>query len=425
VQLTFGGARGRSGAQPPDHSAAGARALAQRSRPPEARRRSRWFSVHRWLGILLGLWFALVGITGSVLVFEDDVDTWLNPRLLTSDERGPRLEPEQLLQRVEADHALGRVERVRLPVAQGEVYRLIVRTQPNKRVSVRRVEATFAPASGRLLGTRPTEEFGLSAPLLLRTVYEFHRNVLLGNSGSNIVGVAGFLLMASAVTGLVVSWPRHRAAWRRWIHVNLRANATRVAFDAHRSLGVLVFVLLLLATATGSTLVYLNYVRDAVNVISPVKPFPTVPFAKGERADSAEFTRIVERIRAAYPAQTIVEIHLPFRQTGGYLFYMKAPGDRHRLGDTIAWVDPVTSEILVERSDRTRTNGETLMHWLYPLHSGTAFGTPGLIAMCVTGLAPIVLVLTGLWVWWRKRPGEKISEQRQAARALAAATPDP
>ncbi len=43
-------------------------------------RRSRWFSVHRWLGIVLGAWFALVGITGSLLVYEDPIDEWLNPR---------------------------------------------------------------------------------------------------------------------------------------------------------------------------------------------------------------------------------------------------------------------------------------------------------------------------------------------------------
>ncbi|MBC8118998.1 MAG: PepSY domain-containing protein, partial [Burkholderiaceae bacterium] len=44
--------------------------------------RSGWFTVHRWLGILLGVWFALVGLSGAILVFEDPIDAWLNPRLL-------------------------------------------------------------------------------------------------------------------------------------------------------------------------------------------------------------------------------------------------------------------------------------------------------------------------------------------------------
>jgi uncharacterized iron-regulated membrane protein len=73
--------------------------------------------VHRWLGIGLGAWFALVGLTGSILVFEDPIDAWLNPGLLTSHERGPWLPPEQLLARVEEEHELGRVEQIRPPAA--------------------------------------------------------------------------------------------------------------------------------------------------------------------------------------------------------------------------------------------------------------------------------------------------------------------
>ncbi len=292
--------------------------------------------------------------------------------LLTSPERGAILSPEKLLEKVHAEQSLGRVERLRPPQVEGEVYRLIYRTLPNRRVSVQRIEAMFAPVSGTLLGTRPTEQIGLSRPLLMKTVYEFHRNVLLGNAGSNIVGVAGFLLMASAIAGLVVKWlARSAGACGAGCCVNLRANLTRVL--RRIATGALFVVLLLLATITGSTLVYLNYVRDLVDVFSPVKSFPVVPFNPGPRSESAEFTRIIERVRSTYPRQSIVEVHMPFRQTGGYLFYMKQPGDEHRLGDTIAWVDPVTSDILVERSDRTRTAGETLMHWFYPLHSGTAF----------------------------------------------------
>lgn len=388
-------------------------------------RKSRWFSVHRWLGLLLGAWFALVGITGSLLVYEDPIDEWLNPELLTSAERGPALSPEQLLEKVNAEQSLGRVERIRPPLAAGEVYRLTYRTT-NRRVSVQRIEAMFSPVSATLLGTRPTEVIGLSRPLLMKTVYEFHRNVLLGATGSNIVGIAGFLLMASAITGLVVTWPRSAGGWAKLLRVTFRANLTRVFFDAHRATGAVFVVLLLLATITGSTLVYLNYVRDLVDVFSPVKSFPVVPFKPGPRSESAEFTRIMERVRSAYPQQTIIEVHLPFRQSGGYLFYMKRPGDEHRLGDTIAWVDPVTSDILVERSDRTRSAGETLMHWFYPLHSGTAFGSGGMLAMFLTGLTPVLLVFTGLWVWLRKRPGEKLAEQRRAARARpkrAAAAP--
>ncbi len=387
----------------------------RRSAPRSA---SRWFSVHRWLGILLGLWFALVGLTGAILVYEEPIDAWLNPDLLTARAQGPMLGPGEILARARAE-SLGHVERLRIPQAQGEVYRLLVRSHPTRRIGNPRIEAMFDPASGALLGTRSAEQRSLAPRYALQTIYEFHRNVLLSEPGSNIVGVAGFLLLASAISGIVLAWPRQRTGWSRLLAVNLRASVTRIAFDAHRSLGSLVALLLVLATLTGVTLVYTNYVRDLVSVFSKVESFPTIPFRQSTD-ETLPLDRLLATVRQAFPQQSITEIRIPFGQMTGMQFYLRAPGDEYRLGDTIAWVHPGSGEILVER-----TAGETFMHWLFPLHSGSAFGPAGMVAMFLTGLAPIVLVATGLWVWLRKRRGERIAaghaQARRAGRAGASA----
>jgi uncharacterized iron-regulated membrane protein len=342
--------------------------------------KGRWFSVHRWLGIVLGLWFALVGLTGAILVYEEPLDAWLNPQLLTTASRGARLAPEAIIERA---RSLGHVERIRLPQAEGEVYRLLLRSLPQRRIGNPRIEAMFDPVSGAL-----------------------HRNVLLGEPGSNIVGVAGTLLLVSAISGIVLGWPRSRAHWARLLAVNLRASATRIAFDLHRAAGALAALLLVLATLTGITLVYTNYVRDLVGVFSKVQSFPTVPW-RMSTDETQPLSAVVDRLRTDYPRHTLTEIRLPAGQMSGWQFYLREDGDRFRLGDTIAWVHPGTGEVLVERSERTRTAGESFMHWLYPLHSGTAFGSAGMLAMCLTGLAPLLLVATGLWVWSRKRRKEK------------------
>jgi uncharacterized iron-regulated membrane protein len=378
---------------------------------------SRWFSVHRWLGILLGLWFALVGLTGAILVYEEPVDAWLNPDLLSTRSRGPLLAPGAIVERARAE-SLGHVERIRIPQAEGDVYRLLVRSHPTRRIGNPRLEAMFDPVTGTLQGTRSAETMSLAPRHAMQTIYEFHRNVLLGEPGTNIVGIAGFLLLASAITGLVLALPRSRAGWLRLLWVNLRASATRIAYDAHRSTGAIVALLLLLTTLTGVTLVYTNYVRDLVGLFSKVESFPTIPFRQST-AETLPLDRIVANLRQAYPQAAITEIRVPFGQMTGLQFYLRAAGDEYRLGDTIVWVHPGSGELLVERSDRTRTAGETFMHWLFPLHSGTAFGAAGMLAMCLTGIAPLLLVGTGLWVWLRKRRGERIAAENAAARRAA------
>ncbi len=384
------------------------------------RSRSVWFTVHRWLGIGLGLWFALVGLSGALLVFEDPLDAWLNPGLLTTSARGPHLSAQAIVERAEAAYPLGLVEKIRFPEAVGTVYRLTLRTKP-RRVGAERIEAMFDPVSGAQLGARSLEALGLRPPDLLRTLYEFHRNVLLGNAGSNIVGIAGLLLLTSAITGFVLAAPRTRAAFKRIIWLNPRTSATRIAYDFHRSTGIVFAVTLLLATLTGATLVYVNYVRDLVSVFSKVAPFPTVPWHPQNTYEPMQLDRVIDDVRRRFPEHALLEVHGSPRQMAGHLYYLKQAGDVHRLGDTIAWINPLSGEMMVERSPRTRTAGEGFMHWLFPLHSGTAFGTAGQIAMCVTGMVPLLLVFTGLWVWLRKRRGERIARERQSVRDRAAA----
>ncbi len=379
------------------------------------RSRPKWFTVHRWLGIGLGIWFALVGASGAILVFEDPIDAWLNPRLLKTVSRGPVLSAQTIVERAEAQFPLGLVEKIRFPIAEGEVYRLTLRMKP-RRVGAARAEAMFDPVSGAYLGTRSLETLGVAPPDLLRTLYEFHRNVLLGNAGSNVVGIAGILLLTSAVTGFVLAAPRTRNALKRIVWINPRTSATRIAFDVHRSTGIVFAITLLLATLTGATLVYVNYVRDLVSVFSKVAPFPTIPWEPQDAHEPLQLDRLIANVRARFPEHTLLEIHGSPRQTAGHLYYLKRPGDVHRLGDTLAWINPLSGEIMIERSPRTRTAGEGFMHWLFPLHSGTAFGTVGQVVMSATGAVPLLMVLTGLWVWLRKRRGERIARERQLAR---------
>ena len=371
---------------------------------PHRRALSRWGTVHRWLGLALGLWFALVGLTGTLLVWRDEVDAWLNPQLFSA---GPLpaapLPIAAWVDGARAGLSLGPVERVRLPAQDGGPVRLQFRTAQG-RVESARVEVFVDPASAKVLGQRALEGWSLAPPHAVRTIYEFHRNLLFGEPGSNFVGVAGLLLMTSAITGAVLAWPRSRERLRKLLSVSWHANGARVALDLHRSTGVIVVIVLLLATATGFTLVYVNVVRGLVDHVSRVEPIPVLPF-RSVAAGQALLTidELVERARAAHPDRQIREVRLSERGLTGMQFQLHAPGDVHRQGDTIVWLHPVTGEALAERSDRTRSGGETFMHWLLPLHVGTAFGSPGRAAMAIGGGAPTVLVVTGLVLWWRKR----------------------
>src|SRR5690606_39281608 len=60
------------------------------------------FQTHWLLGITAGVVLALVGFTGGMLSFEDELLKALNPGVMTVEPRGTALSPEALVERVRA-----------------------------------------------------------------------------------------------------------------------------------------------------------------------------------------------------------------------------------------------------------------------------------------------------------------------------------
>jgi uncharacterized iron-regulated membrane protein len=48
-----------------------------------------------------------------------------------------------------------------------------------------------------------------------------------------------------------------------------------------------------------------------------------------------------------------------------------------------------------------------VLAWLFPLHSGEAFGYAGRALWTLFGLLPPLLFATGTWLWWKRRRAAK------------------
>ncbi len=64
----------------------------------------------------------------------------------------------------------------------------------------------------------------------------------------------------------------------------------------------------------------------------------------------------------------------------------------------IVSVDPRTGEVL-----RTQFWGRTLMTWIYDLHYTLLLDRQGNLIMTVAGLAGMLSLVTGIYVWWPRR----------------------
>ncbi len=381
--------------------------------------------IHRWLAFVLGGWFVLAGLSGAALLWRDEIDRVLNPALLQGRTGAPRVQPDRLPALVQARYPGSMTEVIRLPRTERDVYRVLVRLDGNRRINAQRAEAAFDAVDGRWLGDRDPLERSLRPVALMATVHDLHHRLLMGNPGKDLVAVAGSLMLATIAAGFVLAVPRWRlAALRRAVGVKLAAGFKRKVYDAHRSAGIVLGILLLLSAVTGIALAWPEYARDLVGTLSPVRALPVVPWQPADRLQPGagpDLARIVETSLAQRPGARITEIHLGGSRDAPVLVYLRGDGDAHRLGDTRVLHHASSGELLLAIDARARTPGEQMLHWMMPLHAGTWLDAIGRPVMLLAGLLPCWMFATGLVVLWHKRAGRRsVHDGRRSGRELSA-----
>ncbi len=254
--------------------------------------KSVWFQIHWFLGITAGMVLMVVGFTGGMLSFQDEILRALNPGVLTVQPRPEApLVPAELVRRIESATG-GRVASLNIAAAPERPARAMLaprvapqgtsqgapQTAPQAGGRPRRGEMHHVdPWTGALLGTPQGEGF-------FRTTRELHRWLMAGAEGRIVVGVSTIALVVLSLSGLYLRWPRRPLRWRNWFHLDLRLRGRSLFWRLHSVIGTWVLPLYLLAGLTGLYWSF-DWYRSALYAISGA-PRPA-SMAGGGRAPGA------------------------------------------------------------------------------------------------------------------------------------------
>jgi len=377
------------------------------------------FQLHWIFGITVGIVLAIVGATGALLSFEQQIVASLarDGRQVEANGRTP-LAPAELLTRVAANEPQKRVTGLN-----------IVR-EPSETVRV-----TFAPREQRYAdpytGALLPATSG-AAETFFRNVRSLHRWLMLGELGDRdigrqIVGASTMLLIFMALTGLYLRWPRGPAARRlkTWFVPDFRLDGRAFLWNLHSVIGTWVLPIYLVIALTGLQWSY-EWYRDGLYSIAGVeRP------AGGEGGPREGRGGEQREARSTTDIPTFARAWETFsRETGGFtsvnVNLAAPPGrplefrylDRHpsheRAFNTLA----VDSEGRVTKAERYQDKrlAAQLVSSIFPLHSGSYFGVVGVIAFLIASLAMPLFAVTG-WIMYLRR---RAPRARRAS--LAAAT---
>ncbi len=247
------------------------------------------FQGHLWVGIALGVYILVICLTGSVLVYRNELYGRFAPTPMFVTGSGARMSQEELTAAAERAYAGFGVTNVypsRAPNQAVEIYL--------QRGSVRR-QRFFDPYTGEDLGNSIPAGFRFTAWLL-----DLHDNLLSGETGRRVNAVGAVLVLMLAATGAVIWWPGTKN-WRRSLTVPLKANQ-RFTWGLHSSLGFWFVGFVVMWGASG---LYLSYPEPFSTAVERLEPFEPA-YRLGERflywLGYSHFGRFAGRIPGCGPA---------------------------------------------------------------------------------------------------------------------------
>lgn len=340
--------------------------------------------VHNWLGLWLAAYFILQALAGGVLVFEHEIvqgleaESTAQPSALSSRTQPPAL--AAIMATLEDQYPHWSVERINFPARAGGPY-------------VARMNSHDGEL--RLLQLDPvTASVGPLSPALqtMQFIADFHINLLADKAGTYVGGVLGLLLVAMLVTGLIIAWPGLKGL-RKALRVNFRV-AIKAWFQLHRSTGLMLVLVILVTTLTGTVLAFSSLLRP---LFVASEPMPVL--AEGEPLPAVE---LLARAQDEFPGAIIRNLRFsPGNALSRAIFYGDRPGvaaPSHQV-----WLDPVRGTVRARTDGRDMPAGEMFFAWMYPLHTQFGLGRLGQMISLVGGLALMTLAVSGPMLWWSRR----------------------
>ncbi|UZS67410.1 PepSY-associated TM helix domain-containing protein [Pseudomonas syringae] len=362
----------------------------------------RWSIVHTWSSLICTLFLLMLAVTGLPLIFHHEIDHLLGdaPHYKEMPADTPRLDLEQLSRAAEA-HRPGEVMQYfgwddEDPHGVMAITAATAGTEPNS-------SHTFAldARTGEAL-EMPSANGGFMM-VMLRLHVDLYANL----PGKLLLAFMGLLFVVAIVSGPVLYAPFMRKLEFGQVRVN-KSRRTRW-LDLHNLIGVVTLTWALVVGVTGvisacADLLIASWRNDALaTMIAPYKDAPPL-------SQRAPATRLLEIAESAAPGMQADFIAFPgtrFSSEHHYAVFLK--GNTHLTAHlaTPVLIDARTLQVtaVVERPWYMDALGMS-----QPLHFGDYGGMPMKILWAVLDVLTIIVLGSGVYLWWvRRRAARSVS----------------
>ncbi|ROQ24943.1 PepSY-associated TM helix domain-containing protein [Gallaecimonas pentaromativorans] len=346
-------------------------------------RRTLW-KWHGWLGLTAALPLFIIALSGSLLVFKNELDGLLMPAVISS-KGGPALDMNTLMH--DAERQLNGYELLGWQPGEPGQNTLLYLSKMGSYVW----QKTYIdPSTGLVTApVKPVDHY------LTDWLLSFHYTFVSGAVGIAVAGVTALLLLALSISGFIL----HRRFWKTFFTLRWGKSLRLFLSDGHKMLGIIGAPVFLILGFTGAW-----WNLDEFSHEIETHDDSAYIITQRYYNDKLDFDAILARAKTAIPGFVTTYIRLPDKSYPGiHLFGHPADAGplRGSAGSIISFDD--------QTGALTGVMNAASLGALYqfkdsfkPLHFGTFGGLTTRVLWCLIGFFPCLMALSGFWMW-RKR----------------------
>ncbi|MGO9430864.1 PepSY-associated TM helix domain-containing protein [Rhodoblastus sp.] len=387
--------------------------------------------IHRYVGLAMALFLIIEGLTGSLLAFRGDLTRLFDPVLASAPPMpgAPKLDLATLIKRTEALEPRATLAG-RMPFPGDTVIlHMHTRTDPptgrpyDLGLTSLYFYIALDPWTGkelkRLQQGMYTEGF---LPNVMPVVYDLHKTLILGGTGVWILAIVALLWTIDCFVGFYLTLPlKFESFWRRWKPawlIKWRGGFYRVNFDLHRAGGLWFWAMLFVFA--WSSVELLDRTGAYHFVMGKLFDYQTQEEIESLAPSSSKTGPLELDLHAAQTAGDKLMAELAqregFKIEKPFALYCNEDSrqcsytvrtDRWFPNDQDATVnfDADTGAFRSTYQTNTGHAGDTVSNWLFALHlvQNPVDYLAYRIFVAVLGIVIVMLSVTGVYIWWKKR----------------------
>ena len=355
----------------------------------------RWSAVHTWTSLICTLFLLMLALTGLPLIFHHELEHLLGeaPELRELPAETPHLSLQQLVEAAER-HRPGEVVQ----------YFGFEDDEPNGVVAITAATAGTEPNSSHtfMLDARSGEAVEMPAANggILMVILRLHVDMFTGLPGKLLLAFMGMLFVVAIISGVVLYAPFMRRL--KFAEVRHEKSTRTRWLDLHNLIGIVTLTWALVVGVTGvisacaDLLISAWRTESLAAMVAPYRDAPPLT----ERAPVNQVLTIAAQATPGMQPDFIAFPGTRFSSEHHYSVFMK--------GNTHLTAHLWTPVLIDARSLDVTAIGQRpwymdALSMSQPLHFGDYGGMPMKVLWAVLDVLTIIVLGSGLYLWWVRR----------------------